>query len=64
MNFLETSAKNQKNVQEAFIAITRLIFEKIKDPETEDFASGHEIRGTISLNKIQGTKKVTKKKCC
>jgi GTPase SAR1 family protein len=52
MNFLETSAKNQKNVQEAFIAITRLIFEKITDPETEDFASGHEIRGTISLNKI------------
>jgi len=63
LNFLETSAKNENNVQEAFIAISNIILAKITEPEAEDFSSGHEIRGTISLTKIQATKKLTKKKC-
>lgn len=56
LQFMETSAKHNENVEELFIETATKILQTVKDDGTED------VRGTISLTKPQTQTK--KAKCC
>jgi Ras-related protein Rab-8A len=66
IKFLETSAKNSINVDEAFITLARDIKKRLIDTAEQQAAADANSNGKVNLNNKnpQGQKGAPKKKCC
>lgn len=65
IQFFETSAKDQSNIEELFIHTTKDFLEKqTNNKNTKNIKSNKNAKGMISIDDIKEPRKSTKKGCC